>query len=98
MSEEELDMYALQIGWLELPDLNNSQITVNVVHNYMIKWYKWTYKHNPKQLWLNGKQKNNFIEVNKQFHNLNIKALWLIILTDLSDHICGNNYIPVVYR
>ena len=24
MSEDELDMYLFQIGWLELPDLNNS--------------------------------------------------------------------------
>ena len=27
MSEDELDMYVLQIGWLELLDLNNRQVT-----------------------------------------------------------------------
>ena len=37
MSEDELDMYVPQIGWLELPDLNNSQVTMIVVYNNRIK-------------------------------------------------------------
>ena len=37
MSEDELDMYVLQIGWLELPDLNNSQVIMIVVYNNRIK-------------------------------------------------------------
>ena len=48
-------------------------------------------------------RKNNFIEVDKTVSYLNNnnyrkESLWFTVLTDLSDHICGNNYIPVVYR
>ena len=50
VSEEELDMYVCQIGWLELPDLNKSHINLFIVYNNRIKWCKWTYKHDPKRL------------------------------------------------